>query len=123
MPTERLSPEDYRAYKPKKKAKYRSLKAEVDGHKFHSRKEAKRYGELNALLMAGEIHCLAMQVPYEVYVKQKMVCKWVADFVYLVYDGKTKKQIVEDVKGFRTPLYKLKKKLVEAFYDIEILEK
>jgi len=42
-----------------------------------------------------------------------------ADFTYVNEDGQP---IVEDVKGFRTPVYRLKKKLMRALYGIEILE-
>jgi hypothetical protein len=53
-----------------------------------------------------------------VEVQGKLICTYVADFKYL----ENGKEVVEDVKGFKTPVYKLKKKLVEAIYGIEIIE-
>lgn len=48
------------------------------------------------------------------------VCVYVADFVYLdLFDGK---EIVEDAKGYRTAIYKLKKKLMKAVHSIDIFE-
>jgi len=38
------------------------------------------------------------------------------------YDFETRQFVVEDVKGARTAVYCLKKKLVEAIYGIEIVE-
>lgn len=47
-------------------------------------------------------------------------CEYVADFVYgKTADGKT---VVEDVKGFPTPEYRIKKKLMLWVYGIEIKE-
>jgi hypothetical protein len=50
----------------------------------------------------------------------KPVFKYIADFVYL---DRTNGQFkIEDVKGFKTPLYKLKKKLIEKQFNIKIIE-
>jgi hypothetical protein len=48
----------------------------------------------------------------------KTICTYKADFDYDSQDG----HIVEDVKGLKTPMYKLKKKLIEDRYGIEITE-
>jgi hypothetical protein len=45
---------------------------------------------------------------------------YIADFMY--YDKALSKIIIEDVKGMRTPVYNLKKKLIEKFYTIKITE-
>ena len=42
-------------------SKYRAIAAEVDGVRFHSKAEAKRYGELKLLLRAGSIRNLELQ--------------------------------------------------------------
>lgn len=92
----------------------------VDGIKFHSQKEGKRYAELLLLLREGVISDLATQVPYLIEVNGRKICKYVADFVYR--DLENHGTVVEDVKGYRTDIYKLKKKLVEAIYSFTITE-
>lgn len=99
-------------------AKYRNIKTVVDGIKFDSKKEAKRYGELKIMQKARLIEYLRLQVPYSFKVNQILICKYVADFEYMVKG----KLIVEDVKGFRTREYQIKKKLMLAIHGIEIKE-
>lgn len=103
-----------------KRNKYNNRIVVVNGIKFHSQKEAKRYAELLLLLREGVISDLATQVPYLITVNGKKICRYVADFVYR--DLQTHGTVVEDVKGYRTEIYKLKKKLVEAIYDFKITE-
>ena len=100
-------------------SKYRNTKTVVDGITFHSMKEAKRYGELKILERAKEIKGLALQPTYQCTVNGVKVCKYVADFKYTTRGGK---EITEDVKGYRTALYRIKRKLVMACFGIEILE-
>ena len=92
--------------------KYNAIPQVVDGHRFPSRREAKRYTDLKLLQRAGRIHDLRIQVAYPLKVDDQIIGKYVADFVY--WEGST--EIVEDCKGFRTPLYKWKKKHFEAQY-------
>lgn len=98
--------------------KYGAVKTEIDGIIFHSKKEARRYSELKLLERAGRISDLKLQVPFQIEISGIDVFKWIADFVY-EEDGEA---VVEDCKGFRDAVYKLKKRCVEAYYDIEILE-
>lgn len=100
--------------------KYRAVKTEVDGIIFASKKEANRYCELKLLERAGEISNLKLQPEYLIIVNGQEVCKYKADFSYR--DEKTVTQVVEDTKGFKTPVYRLKKKLMKACYGIEIFE-
>ncbi len=102
--------------------KYGAVKTEVDGFVFASRAEARRYGELKMLEDSGEITELALQVPYSLDVNGVHVCDYVADFVYRVSPDPVKGKVVEDVKGKRTAVYQLKKKLMLAVYGITILE-
>jgi hypothetical protein len=97
-----------------KHRKYGNIKTLVDGIKFDSKKEAKRYGDLKLMEKAGEISVLRLQVTFNL-----SVCKYKADFVY--YD-KTNHLIVEDCKGMKTPVYNLKKKMMKHELGIEILE-
>lgn len=107
--------------------KYYSKKTVVDGIEFDSKREAARYQELKLLERAGKIKDLKLQQEYELIPKFKKNNKtyrktiYKADFSY--FDTETDKYIVEDVKGFKTDVYKLKKKLFEYRYnELEIKE-
>lgn len=101
-------------------SKYRAKPTTVDGIRFASKKEASRYLELCLLQKAGEISLLQLQPAFVLEVSGTKVGRYVADFSYR--DKKTGKIVYEDVKGFKTPVYRLKKKLVKAQYGIDILE-
>lgn len=101
-----------------KRHKYNAIKTTLDGITFASKAEAKRYAELKLLVQAGVIFNLSMQPRFDCVVNEQKVCTYVADFLYL----EAGKQVVEDVKGMKTPVYKLKKKLVEAIHNIQITE-
>lgn len=98
--------------------KYGNNPTMVDGYLFDSALEARRYGELKLLLMTGQIHDLRMQFRWKLHVNGIWVCAYLSDFDYLA-DGK---RCIEDCKGVKTPLYRLKKKMVEAEYGLEIIE-
>lgn len=105
-------------------SKYHAKKTVVDGIEFDSAKEAKRYTKLRDMEEEGKIQHLRLQVPFELLpsfecdgVKYRGM-SYVADFVY-VRDGKV---VVEDVKGVKTPEYKLKKKLMAYVNHINIEE-
>lgn len=107
-------------------SKYHAHKTIVDGITFDSNKEAKRYGELKLMERAGVIKNLRRQVRFElipafdVHGKHYRPTSYVADFVYL--DAKTGDEVVEDVKGMRTDVYKLKAKMFAKKYGVSILE-
>lgn len=100
--------------------KYRAVKTEVDGILFDSKKEAKRYKELKLLEKAGDILDLILQPPYEIKINGIKICIYKADFQY--FDKQKDAIVTEDCKGFKTPVYRLKKKLMKALYGIDILE-
>lgn len=110
------------------KNKYKAKKAVIDGIVFDSRKEAKRYTELKKLEEMGSIRNLSLQVQFELVPSFEIIIDgkkrkrrpitYVADFVY--YKGNEK--VIEDVKGLRTPVYKIKKKLFEYRYHETIRE-
>ena len=103
--------------------KYNAKKTVVDGIKFDSKKEAKRYKELKALELVGKIDRLELQprfllqdgFRYEGKAIRKI--EYVADFLYR--DLSTYELVVEDVKGVKTDVYKLKKKLFLKRYGDE----
>lgn len=100
------------------RSKYRNVKSVVDGITFDSKAEAKRYMELKLLERAGEIENLTLQPKFDCIIDAKKVCSYRADFSYFTRtpSGLGEKRVVEDVKGYKTSVYKLKKKLVEALY-------
>ena len=109
-----------------KPSKYRAKRTVVDGITFHSMKEARRYQELKLLEKAGEITGLTLQPEYPLSVATfdpeapKQIGVYRADFAY--YALPSGESVVEDVKGFKTPLYRWKAKHVAAQYGIEIRE-
>lgn len=107
--------------------KYHSKKVTIDGIKFDSKREASRWLELKMLERAGEISHLQRQVKYELIPSQKIdgkvverPCSYIADFVY--HELASNEVVVEDTKGFKTPEYILKRKLMLYIHGIRIKE-
>lgn len=121
-------------------SKYGSRKVHRDGVVYDSRSEARRGAELAILQRAGEIRNLRRQVPYELIPVQRekdtigargavhkgrVIEKsvgYVADFVYEERTADGWREVVEDVKGFRTHEYIIKRKLMLWRYGIRIRE-
>lgn len=112
-------------------SKYKNKKKTVLGITFDSGAEAERYLYLWNCVRKGTIKNLRRQVEYELIPKQKLPepelrgnrreihlksCKYKADFVY-ERDGKT---IVEDVKGYRTANFEIKRKLMLWVHGIQV---
>lgn len=103
---------------------------------YASRKEHSRALVLQAMQQAGKIRDLREQVSYDLIPAQReaagggvhsrpgrvieRACRYVADFVYT--DARTGLTVVEDAKGVRTPVYKIKKKLMLWVHGIRIQE-
>ena len=109
--------------------KYGNRKTVVDGQEFDSRHEAERWIELRYMERAGLIYDLQRQVPFVLIPKQKdeltgkvieRECKYIADFTYR--SCKTGRIVVEDAKGAKTEVYKLKKKIMLYRHSIRIKE-
>jgi hypothetical protein len=92
--------------------KYRAQKVTIDGNVFASKKEGKRFSELKLLERAKEISGLTLQPRYPMIVNGRKVCTYVGDFSYL--EEKSRKLVCEDVKGFKTETYIVKRKLFLA---------
>ena len=96
----------------------------MDDITFDSKREADRYLVLKGMEEDGLIEDLRRQVRYELVPafdvdgRHYRPVYYVADFVY-VEDGK---EVVEDVKGMRTDVYKLKSKLFARRYGKAIKE-
>jgi hypothetical protein len=124
---EHITLQEYKQLQQKNNSKYKNKKIELDGIKFDSELELRRYQELKLLERAGTIKDLRRQVRFELqpsYKKNNKIIRgiyYVADFVY--YSFSERKTIVEDTKGYKTEVYKLKKKLFEYKYkNLEIKE-
>ena len=121
--------------------KYKNIKITVDGETFDSKKEYTRWCELKLLERANEITDLKRQVKFvlipaqreeskEVYKKGKhkglpklgklieKECAYIADFVY----RENGQLVVEDTKGIKTEVYKVKRKMMLSEYGIRIRE-
>jgi|TARA_R100001460_G_scaffold102440_1_gene147041 hypothetical protein len=108
-------------YYSRRKNKYGAQKTTVDGITFDSKWESQRWGELRAMERGGYVKDLERQVKYEIIVNDQKICRYVADFRYKkVDDDGTEETVVEDAKGFETPDFKLKKKLMKAVHGIEL---
>lgn len=96
---------------------------------YASKRELNRAIELHLLQQQGVIRDLVEQPRYQLIPahnmegthKMERAIYYVADFAYTdVESGRT---VVEDVKGFRTPVYRLKRRLMKQLYGIEVVER
>lgn len=120
------------------KNKYKNIPTIIDNVRFQSKKEAKRYRELKELHNERLISELELQKKFELIPAQyeafqiqgkrktlerkrcvEKACTYIADFAYIDNEGN---QIVEDTKGFRTPDYIIKRKLMLSLHNIKIVE-
>ena len=118
------------------RSKYHARKTVVDGITFDSAKEAHRYEHLKMMEKGGHIARLRLQQRFELCSpmtnmradvvegdnRLMVIGHYVADFSYDELSAEATRWIVEDVKGFKTPLYRWKKKHFEAQYGIQIRE-
>ena len=101
-----------------RKSKYGNIKAEADGLIFASKKERARWMQLRLEEKGGGITRLQRQVVYPIAVNGLNVCDYIADFVY----ERAGTVVVEDAKGYRTDIYRLKAKLMLAVHGVTVLE-
>lgn len=110
-----------------KESKYKSRKVTLDGITFPSQKEANKYAELKILQRAGEVIELELQPVFLLLEghrdkngKWHRPIKYKADFRVTYKDGKIE---VIDTKGYQTPAYRMKKKmLLDRYPGINFLE-
>ena len=113
------------ASRSKKANKYNAVKSGG----YDSRRENRRACELKMMQRAGQISELREQVRYQLIPPQRdadgrvveRACSYIADFVY--FDESTKALVVEDTKGVRTDVYRIKRKLMLFVHGITIQEK
>lgn len=95
--------------------KFRNIPTAVGNAKFSSKKEAKHWEELLLARSSGALLFALRQVPFH----HSSGVRYVVDFVEFWKDGDVK---FVDVKGLKTPMYKVKKKMIEAEFPITITE-
>ena len=100
--------------------KYNNKKVVIDGFKFDSKAEGRRYEELKSLERGKIILDLELQPRFDFELNGVKMGFYKADFRY--HDMEKGCIIIEDVKGMKTPVYNLKKKMMKAFHNIEIFE-
>jgi len=100
--------------------KYRNERVATDDGTFDSKREHKRWGELQLLARAKEIVGLRRQVTYRFEHNGVLIATYRADFVYRLAGSPV--DVVEDAKGFRTKDYLIKRQLMLAFHGIVIQE-
>jgi len=113
-----------------RRSKYNNRKVEADGYTFDSQAEYRRYCELKLMERAGEIVELRVHERWELLaafrrkdgIWQRAIT-YEDDFDYV--EVATGAFVVEDVKGARTQVFRLKEKLFRANYpdfDFRIVE-
>lgn len=106
-----------------RRSKFGAVATVVDGIRFHSKGEARRWAELKLLERAGQISILRRQIPFILSVKNFRggdlieLGKYIVDFSYLDGSGHS---VYEDFKGFSTPLGAWKIRHAEAEYGIKV---
>jgi hypothetical protein len=97
-------------------SKYRAIKTTINGITFDSKREAYYYQIYSRLEELGEIHNLKLQTSLPFILNGKKIFTYKPDFEF---DDENGHHIV-DVKGIETPVFRLKKKLIEAQYSVKI---
>lgn len=119
--------------KPPKRSKYGNTKVVFDGHTFDSKRELARYKFLKGRQERGEISNLELQPSFKLKCGERPIllkskgypngrqATYFADFAY--WCPVEEKRVIEDSKGMKTDIYKLKKAIVEAqFPGVKIIE-
>lgn len=108
--------------KPKRISKYGVSKKEdrtFEGKVYASKLEMNYRKYLDSQKSKGEVQNYEEQVPFTIFINNKKICTYRLDFEVVYKDGSVK---YIDTKGVKTSIYRLKKKMVEAYFDIEITE-
>lgn len=115
-----MTSQEFIKFEPKpRRSKFGNLKVEIDGIKFDSKKEANYYSKLVLLQKSGEVLKFELQPKFEININGIKCGFYKADFKVIWKSGSVK---IIDVKGMKTPVYSLKKRIIEALYGIKIIE-
>ena len=107
----------FKSLTQKRRSKYNNTRTQYDGHTFDSIAECDYYKHLLKFQRAGQIVMILRQVPFHLTSNRDNIAKYECDFQVFYEDGRIE---FVDVKGVETPMFKLKKKLVESQYPVEI---
>jgi hypothetical protein len=110
-------------WEPASGNKYHNIKTEYKGDTYDSKKEADYAVLLDTMKRAKGVDRVLSwerQVPYKIKIDKILICTYYCDFVVKYADGRIEHI---DVKGVKTDVYKIKKKLVKALHNIDILER
>ena len=99
-----------------RRGKYNARPVDADGYHFDSTAEYNRYRELCLFVKAGLISNLEVHPRFEIVPKDThgKALHYEADFAY--HYCPDNREVVEDVKGVKTGVYLLKKRLFLARY-------
>jgi hypothetical protein len=116
---------DGKVINKKKSSKFNNVKVIIDGYVFDSKKEAEFYGSLKLKKKAGLIKDYQMQVKYDIIVNKIHIANYFLDFLIINLDDSIdyidiKGKDLKTNKFIKTGVFALKKKLVEALYNINI---
>lgn len=100
------------------RGKFNNVHCTWNGKKYPSKKQRDRAIVLHDLLKRGEISNLVEEKTYSITVEGIVVAKVRLDFVYNKKNGEL---VYEDVKGFFTPVQRLKYKIFAINYGKKIL--
>lgn len=105
-------------YMERRQNKYNAKSNYYNGNLYHSKKEAAYAESLDLLLVAKEIKSWDRQVKISLDVngkdgKKYHICNYYCDFLVENSDGSKE---LHEVKGWETPVFRLKKRLMEALY-------
>lgn len=83
-----------------------------------SKSQSYRAFELKRQQEKGLISDLREEVYFDLRVNGILITRYRADFVY---NDKNGQQVVEDVKGFISPIFQIKQRLMEACFGIKVI--
>ena len=96
--------------------KYKAVKVNIDGITFDSKAEAHRYSELKIMQAGRLIYDLELQPEFHHMINGQKMFTYRADFKYIEHG----RDVIEDVKGVCTPIFNLKRRIIQAEFGIEI---
>jgi hypothetical protein len=95
------------------KSKYHNKSSVYDGYYYASKLEAGHAQNLDTLKKAGKVIKWERQIPIDLIANGIKICRYYCDFKVWWTDGKI---TLEETKGIETDVYRIKRKLLEAFY-------
>ena len=99
------------------KSKFRNQPITTEEGRFASQKEHRDWLNLKLRERADEIQRLERQVRIPITINGQLICTYIADAVWF----EKGQRVVFDSKGYETPEFKLKKKLLKALLNIEVI--